>query len=388
MLQNESLLNGNPLATYAAMRDLEPQYLSGVFAGVYPEVCAAFEEFLGFPLAGVRAMSLPSLRVGSYPAEEEPIPEGFVPEEALDVIARESSHTRLVMWGEEHHLPQTRSLYEPLLRLLWAQGYRYLAAETFDPSVMDSLFQYPDYRSGFYLRDPVFASAVRTARELGYTLIAYDTRERGPADDPSFRDRTQAQNIKARTFDADPTAKVLVIAGRGHVAEEAVSDGWTPMASVLKRLTGIDPLTLYASTMSERQTSPEEHPMYRYATSRDLLDGPTIFVRPADTALLGGSSFDAYVFWPRTTLIGGRPDWLLSEMGRHSVAIPPALRAGGLALIQAFRLGDPPNAIPVDQIAIEPPDAVPTLMLPVGDFWLRCIDRHNNVRLGDTVRVR
>lgn len=329
-------------------------------------------------------MSLPSLRT-DYSTEEVPLPDGFSPVPALAVIAREAAKTRLVIWGEEHHLPQTRSLYERMLLLLWDQGYRYLAAETFDQSVMSSSFQYPDYKSGFYLRDPVFASAVRIARERGYELVAYETRELGPAGDPSFRDRTQAQTINTRIFEKDPAAKVLIIAGRGHVSEEIAADGWTPMASVLKQLTGINPLTLYAPTMSERLTRQEEHPMYRYATSHNLLDGPTIFVR--DTATLGTSSFDAYVFWPRTSLIQGRPDWLVSEVGRHAVVIDQALRSESLALIQAFHLGDPPTAIPADQIVIESPDSAPALMLPTGRFWLRRIDRNNNVQEGEVIHV-
>lgn len=385
MLENEALLAGNPLATYAAIRDRESQYLlSPVFAGVYPEIRAAFEEFLGFPRAGVSAMSLPTLRA-DYTIEDQSPPDGFSPEPALDVIAREAAKTRLVIWGEEHHLPQTRSLYERMLLLLWDQGYRYLAAETFDESVMDSSFRYPDYKSGFYLRDPIFASAVRAALGRGYKLVAYETREQGPAGDPSFRDRTQAQTIKNRIFDMDPTAKVLIIAGRGHVAEEITADGWTPMASVLKQLTGINPLTLYAPTMSERLTRQEEHPMYRYVTSHGLLDVPTIFV--SDTALLGTSSFDAYIFWPRTMLMHGRPDWLVREMGRNEVVIDLVLNSETLALIQAFRTGDPPTAIPVDQVVIESPDQVPALMVPTGRFWLRRIDRWSNVQVGEDIRV-
>jgi len=95
--------------------------------------------------------------------------------------------------AKEHHLPQTRSLYEVLLRTLWRQGYRYLAAETFADELMNADFSYPDYQSGFYLRDPVFASAIRTARRLGYKLIAYETQERGPRTNGSFRDRKQAE---------------------------------------------------------------------------------------------------------------------------------------------------------------------------------------------------
>ena len=78
-------------------------------------------------------------------------------------------------------------------------------------------FRGPDYSSGYYLMDPVYASAVRTARALGYELVAYEVHERGPADDPSFRDRRQAEHIKERILDRDPDARVLIIAGRRRV---------------------------------------------------------------------------------------------------------------------------------------------------------------------------
>src|SRR5947209_6250220 len=46
LLKKEELEAGNPLATYAAMLDLEPQYLkSKIFAGIYPEIRFNFEEF-------------------------------------------------------------------------------------------------------------------------------------------------------------------------------------------------------------------------------------------------------------------------------------------------------------------------------------------------------
>ncbi len=132
------------------MLDLEEQYLkSKIFAGIYPEIRFNFEEFLGFPLAGVKAMSLPMFR-RTMP-NVETIPESYRPESALQVIEREARNTRIVVWGEEHHLPQTRSLYEPLLRSLWRQGYRYLAAEAFEDKVMRPDFKSPDYESGYYL---------------------------------------------------------------------------------------------------------------------------------------------------------------------------------------------------------------------------------------------
>jgi len=380
LLKKEALEAGNPLATYAAMIDLEPQYRqSKIFAGIYREIRFNFEEFLGLPLAGVQAMSLPALH-RKTPSVETPVPESYEPESALKVIEREAGKTRLVVFGEEHHLPQTRSLYESLLRVLWSQGYRYLAAETFTDEVMRPDFKYPDYQSGYYLLDPVFASAVRVAKDLGYKLIAYDTKERGPSGDASFRDRTQAENIKARTFDLDPQAKVFIMAGRGHASEETAQDGWTPMASVLKRLTGIDPLTVFAPSMSQRVTSEEEDPLYRFATSRGLVKQPTIFVSRHESRLLGSGSFDAYIFWPRIKIEDGRPDWMRQALGRKRAQIPPRLRGGrGMRLVQAFREGDRASAIPVDQVIINEPYDRKVLMLPAGKFWLRTIDRDGKV---------
>src|SRR5262245_50222464 len=306
---------GNPLATYAAMVELDAQYrASPVFAEIYPEVRLNYEEFLGVPEAGVQAMSLPALRAAPS-AGEQSIPDGFLPVPAVSAIARAAAVTRLVIFGEEHHLPQTRCLYEAMLRRLWDLGYRWLAAESFAPEVMEDGFRVPDYHSGYYTMDPVFASVERTARELGYRLVAYDTSERGPPDDGSFRDRTQAQNLKRLVFDVDPEAKLLVIAGRGHAAEVAPGDGWTPMASVLKEITGIDPFTLYAPTMSERLTREEEDPLYRDATARGLVQEPVLFA-DASGRWLGSGNCDAWVFWPRVHVVDGRPDWMTSAMGR------------------------------------------------------------------------
>ena len=380
LLKKEALEAGNPLATYAAMLALEAQYRrSKVFGGIYPEVRFNLEEFLGFPLSGVQAMSLPIYRRKMAKAET-PIPTGYKSESALKVIEREARKTSIVIYGEEHHLPQTRSLYEALLLALWRQGYRYLAAETFADKVMRQDFRYPDYQSGYYLLDPIFAYAVRVAKDLGYKLVAYDTTERGPVGDASFRDRTQAEHIKQLTFDLDPQAKVLILAGRGHASEQAAQDGWTPMASVLKRLTGINPFTAYAPTMSQRLTPEEEDPLYRFATSRGLVKQPAIFVNRGEGRLLGSDSFDAHIFWPRITVVDGRPDWISQTLNRRRVRIPDRLLKGsGLRLVQAFKEGEPASVIPIDQVVINDTKERKVLMLPVGRYWLRTIDADSTV---------
>jgi hypothetical protein len=372
---------GNPLAAYAALVELENSYRAApAFAEFYEQVRAMAEEFLGDPHAGLRAMnSIRQLR-RTFPAGETPLPDGYGPQSALRVIEREAARTRVVIWGEEHHLPQTRSLYEPMLRTLWKLGYRYLAAETFGDSVTMPGFRYPTFSSGVYVRDPVFASAVRVALDIGYRLVAYEESGQATAGDNSFRDRRQAENLQARVFARDSGARLLVLAGRGHASEVTAPDGWTPMASVLKRLTGIDPFTVFAVTMGERLTTAEEDPRYRFATARGLVSEPTIFIHARDGRPLGDSSFDAFVFWPRTRVMDGRPDWLETVLGRRRVAIPAALTAGnGLRLVQAFRAGEPATAMPVDQVLLRGTSPPPKLMLSPGRHWLRTIDRSGTV---------
>ncbi len=381
MIEVEQARRGNPLAPYAALLDLEEEYRrSAPFAEIYAEVRFMLEEFLGVPDAGLRAMNSIRRLHRTFPPGETPIPEGYAAQAALQVIERQAARTQIVIWGEEHHMPQTRSLYEPMLRRLRDLGYRYLAAETFTDSVMSPGFGAPTFSSGVYLRDPVYANAVRTAVDLGYQLVAYEEEARGPSGDHSFRDRRQAENLSARVFARDPRAKVLVLAGRGHASEATPEDGWTPMASVLKRITGIDPFTVFAVTMGERLTPEEEDPRYRFATARGMVNEPTIFVDTASAKTLGDEFFDAYVFWPRSRLVNGRPDWLESVLQRRQVTIPPVLSAGtGLRLVQAFRVGDLPSAIPIDQLLLNGSGETKVLMLPAGSYWARTVDRSGMV---------
>jgi hypothetical protein len=168
---------------------------------------------------------------------------------------------------------------------------------------------------------------------------------------------------------------VLIVAGRLHASEKAAPDGWTPMGSALKQSTGIDPFTVFAPTMSQRLTRDEEHPWYRDADGRGLLKGPTIFVQKATGSTLGFDACDAYVFWPRFKVEDGRPDWMVTTLGRKRVAVPDALRAGrGRRLLQAFVEGEPVSAIPIDQLLLAQPDAPGVFLLPPGKYRLRAVD--------------
>ena len=377
LLEKEKRLAGNPLATYASIVEMEKEYRSSPFAPVYDEIRYSFEEFLGFPEAGKKALGLPQFRT-SWKGIEELDVKQWSAAPLLEVIREEANKTRVVIWGEEHHLPQTRSPFEGIIKELWKLGYRYIAAEAFTEGFRDSAFKFTTYTSGFYTQDPVFASALNLAHHLGFQFIDYDSKEMSQTE-PSLRDIRQAENIVERILKKDSSAKVLIIAGRGH-ASEVMSGGWKPMAFNLKQLTGIDPFTMMAQTMTERMTTSEEHPYYTKAIEAKLIKGITILKNKKNGNYLGSDAFDVFVFFPRTTIKYGRPDWLFSTMLRKPVELPFSLAfTDGLYLVQAFFEYQPYTAVPVDQFVITKTDRNKCMALMPGKYKVRVVDKTSNV---------
>lgn len=382
LLEKEKRLAGNPLATYAAMLAKEQEYLqSKVFSRVYKEMRFNFEQFLGVPSAGPDAMSLITRK---RVTPDTVIDAAFKSIAALDVLKEEAAKTQIVIWAEEHHLPQTRSLFEGMLQELWKSGYRYLAAETFSEGLRDSSLKYVNYSTGLYTHDPVYASAVNFALHLGYKLIDYDNNAYSDTE-PSLRDIRQAEYIRDRVFAKDKNAKVLVIAGRGHASEAMASDGWKPMAYNLKQITGIDPFTIYAPAMTERNTRDEEDPLYRYAAANNMLNDVVILRNASARKYIGSVSFDAYAFFPRVTLVQGRPDWLFTTLQRTAVPLSDKLRKGdGLRLVQAFEHGQPVNTIPADQFLLNANESK-SLALKKGKYYVRVIDASGKVLAEESI---
>lgn len=150
-------------------------------------------------------------------------------------VLRQTAATSLVLFNESHVQPKGRYWLRSMLPALHQQGFRYLALEALGDDVGLPQRGYPTLGSGFYLREPQLANLVRDALALGFTLVPYDTM----ADD---REQDQAQNLWRRSLGQDPHAKVVVLAGFGHIDERAGSR--KSMARWLHELTGINPLTV------------------------------------------------------------------------------------------------------------------------------------------------
>lgn len=369
VLHNDSTLNGNPFPNYKEMLILEEKYVKfPPLTRVYWEQRYMAEEFMGLHQSGLEAMGL----FKSGWNVDDTIPDFYNPVSAIQVIKEEATKTKIVIWAEEHHLQQTRSYYSLMIHELWKLGYRYLAAESFSPKIQSLSSNFLSYESGLYTRDPVFAFAVHEALLLGFKIIDYDPLELGGPADINFRDRKSAENILSKVFMKDSAAKLLIFAGRLHTAE-CTENGWEPLGAVLKRITNINPFTIYAPTMTERLKPEEEHPAYKQAITNFKIKEPTIFKNKKDGSLytLNGT-FDAYVFFPRTTLINGRPNWLFTIQGRKKITLKLPI-SNEMILVQALPLQDKVGIVPIDQYLTKPGSKKVALALPQGKYLIRFI---------------
>lgn len=294
---------------------------------------------------------------------------------AIAEIVRRARDTSIVIINEAHYSPRDRAFALEIARALRPLGYRYLAAETFNQSweggPSRAIAQLAAERvvtreTGYFTFDPVFARYVTAALRLGYQPVAYEStpaqNARGRGIQP--REDGEAENLQA-FLRAHPGAKLLVHVGHGYVNEVPTTnaDG-SPfffMAARLKQLTGIDPLTINQTTMSDLQ--PAMRDAYPVAAAKAGTRDVVLFEgdRPL---LLGTPATDLQVVHPARRYRYGRPTWL-AALGGRPVAIPKAmLPATGERLIQAFDAAAPVDAVPLDQVIVTAGRPAPSLMLP------------------------
>ena len=299
--------------------------------------------------------------------------------DAIDAIVEASRGHRVVMLNEAHVASRHRALLGRLLPRLKAEGFTHLAAEAFDEGVTRLAPEDPlRFQHGWYLRDPVFAEAVRQARELGYSLVAHEQRDDQRSAEPGLsnaatvvREQAQADNLRA-ALEADPEMRVLVFVGYGHLREMG-----PPFAARLKHDTGIDPLTIGQSQTGAWGPHTEDAPPVVALLERFQPTAPVILVaagsKPASAATdadLTQEGADLLVLHPALPDVEGRPGWLAADPARRPlrVDIPSG---SGPRLLQAIPAGEPDPAIPADQFLVADAGGPATLFLRPGPYRLR-----------------
>jgi hypothetical protein len=326
-----------------------------------------------------------------YHAPVEELPRDFQAKDAISTILKASEGRRVVILNEAHSMPQNRAFATQLALELRKAGFTYLACETFGPAVNSD--NYPSVQTGYYTNEPVFADFVRQALKVGYQLVPYEQEtfdQLGDfVDQINRRETTQAQNLLDRVLLKDPKSRVFVYVGWSHATEtwEKAEDGkrdlaW--MAARLARASGLDPLTIDQTELTEHSKPQAENSIYQAALDQFKPEQPVVLENADGQPQVFGQykgKVDMQVLHPPSVFENERPNWLRFDGLRSEVQIPTELlKFSERILVQAFRADEGINAIPFDQVLVVPKRPVPNLLLEPGTYRLRVQDQAGKTR--------
>lgn len=280
---------------------------------------------------------------------------------ARTYILTAAGSQNVVMFNEAHDRPQTRAFLGSLLADFRTLGFQNLALETFNES---GNLKTLDASTGYYTAEPNSGDLVRTALELGYTLVKYEAvmhhKVKGQRGDTivqrnlsiNQREVEQAENLYEKIKMGKGVEKTLVLAGYGHILESADSS-FTSMAMRFKKLSGINPFTIDQTMLIENN----DRSPYAHRLISEVLDPDSSIVYLGAQVKRYGfdtNAVDLFVFHPYTKYIHKRPTWLLNLPDKYfaSIDIPLSIKP---VLVQAYlteEISSDPDfntRIPVDQ---------------------------------------
>lgn len=377
--------DGNLLTVVQALRAMEEEYAAS--GGMALEVLHLHLMTRSAELGDYAA----ALRYGDGSPGPTAVPARELPEElgqatrvdALDRIEDLAQDHLLVLINEAHHVPQHRAFTQQLMRRLREQGFTHFAAETLsdtDPGLVER--GYPTAATGYYIEEPLYADLVRTALELGYEVVPYESKS-------GDREEGQARNLIERTLDLHEDARVLVHAGYAHIHELGSVAGSRAMAGRVKEITGIDPLTIDQTAFTEHSAPGFEDPLYGELLETHAITAPSLLLTASGEPWSAAPGVvDISLVHPRSVYEGGRPSWLRMGGLRQPVPLPDGVCGDeARVLVRAMVRGEGAAAIPIDQVEVSAGATPPVLMLPEGEFVIE-VWSASNVRLSTTTAKR
>ncbi len=275
--------------------------------------------------------------------------------EARRLIHLEAKNRRVIMIDEAYAKPIHRAFTLSLLEDLYRQGFRYLAMEMLNNFSNHSLSRVTMH-TGYYAAEPVAGELIRTALAIGYTLVSYEDTA-AAVHSVNQRDSIQAENIYS-IIRQDTAARILVHASFEEISKKPGSAGTIPMALAFKRISGIDPLTIDQTDMTEESNFAYGRVIYQAYLQRFPLAEPSIaMVNNVPVNVTDKDLYDLCVIHPPTLYKDGRPVWLSLGGLRHSTTVKPP--TPGTFLVQAYYLSEienndntPWQLVPADQTYI------------------------------------
>ncbi len=379
---------GNLLTVMEALRGLEAEYASkGDIAremlGVYSMQRAAELGNVADALRYADRSETPSTAGASEAAVARVA--GLEAVNALDGIEALAEDELVVMINEAHHVPQHRAFTLELLPRLRALGFTHFAAETIAES--DAGIQargYATKASGAYMQEPVYADLVRAAIAEGFVIVPYEATHTNPD-----RELGQATNLIERVLDVADDARLVVHAGYAHINETGAIANARAMAGQFRELTGIDPLTIDQTAMTEHSEPRFEHPLYTHVVDGRELTEPVLLTDDSGAPWsLSPGVRDVTLFHPRSVFEHGRPTWMRMGGRREPFELPADVCGDApRCVVEARASNEGEDAIPVDRVEVRAGEPVPALMLPAGAFVIEAKSASNERLWGTTATI-
>lgn len=289
--------------------------------------------------------------------------------ETMDSII---ANNRVIMMNERHFNPHSRAFVISWLEKCYENGYRYLAAETLfaKDSLLNERRTVLLGETGFYSNEPVYGDMLRTALNLGYTLVPYEGSGFGVD-----REVNQAKNLVTNILEKDPKAKFLLLGGFGHIADR---NGWYSMGRYFKEQSGIDPFTMECTFFDDPYGETDSLQTVYY----DLIDAmpirePIICYDTAKRIYPNNSGMDATCCLPRTRFIEDNiPDWKLYNGKVLFTLDRRFIDKNGFpeGCVSAFLKSEGEQCVPIDQYMYGKDEKEFKLALYKGEYLLRFDD--------------
>ena len=388
------------LAQYVLMRAAWLADEGKAFRLIFGQYLSWHESYLGLHDEAMRSFSIQQLPDDAD--APSPLDGKYAAQPALTAIPKLAQGRRAIFFNEAHNAANTRTLTVALLEQLRRDGFTHFAAETlYETDTALAKRGYPTEESGFYTQEPVYAEMVRTALRLGYTVVAYEAVSDASGD---AREREQAKNLVERVFKGNADARLVVNAGYAHIVESGKYLGGASMAQHLRKLTGIDPLTVEQTMLIPHPDVAQDHPYYRAAVAKLAPTAPLVFVdENGKPWSLRDGAYDVSVLLPPYTRANGRQSWLDIDGLRQPYDVDGEICRTTLpCLLEARYIGEGDDAIPADRIVIgmrdtrlgsteqkfrTPQDLRTTLYLRPGRYRLRASGADNQVVTTQNITV-
>lgn len=252
--------------------------------------------------------------------------------DARKYIRLAARNRRVVMINESFSKPLHRAFTAGLLEEFYQMGYRYLAMEMLN-NFANQRLSTVGMHSGYYVCEPVAGELMRKAIQLGYTLISYEDTA-AAVHNANQRDSAQAANLY-NIVRSDSSAKILVHASYAHISKKQQPDGYIPMALAFWRLSGIEPLTIDQTDMTEESNFGYGRVIYQAYTAKFKISEPSIaLLNNSPVNVTDKDLYDLCVIHPPTQWLDGRPTWLSLGGTRQPTYIKSP--SGAVFLAQAY----------------------------------------------------